>query len=226
MTIENLKERLNSGGKMSQQTTVQAAKKKGGELVKALLDLVILALLLAGAGFGGYFWGLHERLAPIQEVPPGTVGALPSNAVAAAPSPAVKTVTEPTKAASADPVASAPAKSGKMKYWISSSGEEYIGYSITAKVNGNAVDSFFGPGKNVDVTRYVKSGDNAVTFEAKALGDQYNKHDGDAKSILTLNLVKGSHVQEEFKPSDVLVTYKRNATESEDFNDTEHFSAK
>lgn len=204
---------------MSQQTTVQAAKKKGGELVKALLDLVILALLLAGAGFGGYFWGLHERLAPIQEVPPGTVGALPSSAVAAAP--AVQ-----TRPASADSAVSAPAKSGKMKYWISSSGEEYIGYSITAKVNGNAVDSFFGPGKNVDVTRYVKSGDNAVTFEAKALGDQYNKHDGDAKSILTLNLVKGSHVQEEFKPSDVLITYKRNATESEDFNDTEHFTAK
>jgi hypothetical protein len=72
----------------------------------------------------------------------------------------------------------------------------------------------------------VKSGDNAVTFEAKSLGEQYNKHDGDAKSILTLQLVKGSHVQDEFKSSDVLVTYKRNATESEDFNDTEHFSAK
>lgn len=212
---------------MSQQTAVQAAKKKGGELVKALLDLVILALLLAGAGFGGYFWGLHERLAPIQEVPPGTAGALPATAAAAPPSTApVKTVTEPTKTASADPVASAPAKNGKTKYWISSSGEEYIGYSITAKVNGNAVDSFFGPGKNVDVTRYVKSGDNAVTFEAKSLGEQYNKHDGDAKSILTLQLVKGSHVQDEFKSSDVLVTYKRNATESEDFNDTEHFSAK
>ncbi len=209
---------------MSQQTTVQAAKKKGGELVKALLDLVILVLLLAGAGFGGYFWGLHERLAPIQEVPPGTVGALPPSAAAATQAP-VKTVTE-SKSASADPIAPAAAKVSKTKYWISSSGEEYIGYSITAKVNGNAVDSFFGPGKNVDVTRYIKSGDNAVTFEAKALGEQYNKHNDDAKSILTLQVVKGSHVQEEFKPSDVLVTYKRNAAESEDFNDTEHFNAK
>ena len=209
---------------MSQSGAVQAAKKKGQELVKALLDLVILALLLAGAGFGGYFWGLHERLAPIQEVPPGTANALQPSAVAATPATPVKTVTEPSKAA--DPVAAAPAKTSKTKYWISSSGEEYIGYSITAKVNGNAVDSFFGPGKNVDVTRYVKSGDNAVTFEAKALGEQYNKHGGDASSILTLQLVKGAHVQEEFKPSDVLLTYKRNATESEDFNDTEHFTAK
>jgi len=210
---------------MSQQPALQAAKKKGQEFVKAMLDLVILALLLAGAGFGGYFWGLHERLAPIQEVPPGTANALQPAAVSAAPTPAppVKTVSEPK---TAEPVASAPAKTGKTKYWIASTGEEYIGYSITAKVNGNAVDSFFGPGKNVDVTRYVKPGDNAVTFEAKALGDQYNKHDGDANSVLTLQLVKGPHVQEEFKASDVLVTYKRNATESQDYNDTEHFSAK
>lgn len=200
---------------------VNAAKKKGQELVKALLDLVILALLLAGAGFGGYFWGLHERLAPIQEVPPGTANAIqPAGVAAAAP---VKTVTEPTKP---DSALAAPAKPGKMKYWISSSGEEYIGYSITAKVNGNAVDSFFGPGKNVDVTRYIKEGDNSVTFEAKALGEQYNKHDGDAKSILTLQLVRGPKVQEEFKSSDVITTYKRNATESEDFNDSVHFTAK
>jgi len=199
---------------------VNAAKKKGQELVKALLDLVILALLLAGAGFGGYFWGLHERLAPIQEVPPGTANAIQPTAVAAAP---IKTVTEPTRSESAS---AAPAKPGKMKYWITSSGEEYIGYSITAKVNGNAVDSFFGPGKNVDVTRYIKEGDNSVTFEAKALGDQYNKHDGDAKSILTLQLVKGPKMQEEFKSSDVITTYKRNATESEDFNDSVHFTAK
>ncbi|HIA55298.1 MAG TPA: hypothetical protein EYN91_24985 [Candidatus Melainabacteria bacterium] len=208
---------------MSQSGGVaQAAKKKGQELVKALLDLLILALLLAGAGFGGYFWGLHERLAPIQEVPPGTANALQPSAVAATPAP-VKTVTEPTKTnASAAP----PAKVSKTKYWITSSGEEYIGYSITAKINGNAVDSFFGPGKNVDITRYVTPGDNSLTFEAKALGEQYNKHDGDASSVLTLQLVKGPHVQEDFKPSDVLVTYKRNAAEKEDFNDSEHFTAK
>lgn len=205
---------------------VNAAKKKGQELVKALLDLVILALLLGGAGFGGYFWGLHERLAPIQEVPPGTANAIQPAAVSATPAPSaapIKTVTEPTRS---DSASAASAKPGKTKYWISSSGEEYIGYSITAKVNGNAVDSFFGPGKNVDVTRYIKEGDNSVTFEAKALGDQYNKHDGDAKSILTLQLVKGPKVQEEFKSSDVITTYKRNATESEDFNDSVHFTAK
>lgn len=205
---------------MSQQPKLQAAKQKGGELVKAMLDLVILVLLLAGAGFGGYFWGLHERLAPIQEVPPGT-----PNAVAASTVPVV-----PTKPATpfekAEVVEKPAVKTGKIKYWLASSGEEYIGYSITAKVNGSPVDSFFGPGKNVDVTRLVKSGDNEVTFEAKALGSQYNKHDGDAKSILTVQLVKGPHIQEEFKQSDVLVTYKRNATESEDFNNTEHFSAK
>lgn len=201
---------------------VQAAKKKGQEMVKALLDLVILALLLAGAGFGGYFWGLHERLAPIQEVPPGTANALQPSAVAATPAP-VKTVTEPTKTESAT---SAPAKSGKTKYWITSSGEDYIGYSITVKVNDNPVDSFFGPGKNVDVSRYVNAGNNEISFEAKALGKEYDKHKSDPNAVLTVQLVKGPHVQDEFKSSDVLVTYKRNASEKEDFNDSENFTAK
>lgn len=209
---------------MSQQTAVQAAKKKGQELVKAVLDLVILTLLLAGAGFGGYFWGLHERLAPIQEVPPGTANALPPSAASAAP---IRTVTE-TKTASETtdkPAAATPSKGGKVKYWLASSGEDYIGYSIKATVNDNQIDSFFGGGKSVDITRYITSGDNVVNFEAKELGKDYNKHKGDAKSVLTVQVIKGPHA-DDFKPADVLVTYKRNAAEEEDFNDTEHFNAK
>jgi hypothetical protein len=116
-------------------------------------------------------------------------------------------------------------KTGKVKFWVVSSGADYIGYSITVKINGTAVDSFFGGGKMIDLTQHVKSGDNKILFEAKALGEQYNKHKGDEKSVLTLQVVSGPQVvQDGFKKSDVLLTYKRNASETEDFNDTKHFT--
>ena len=121
-----------------------------------------------------------------------------------------------TKPASAKPKAS-------RKYWLSSSGVEYIGYSITVKVNGTAVDNFFGPGKNVDITRLVKKGTNTVVFDAKELGEQYNKHAGDDKAVLSVKIVSGPYIQENFSSKDVLLSYARNAAESETFNDTKTF---
>ncbi len=213
------------GGRMTDKPVVQAVKQKGNELVKAMLDLLILALLMGGSGFGGYFLGIHERLAPVQNVPPGTANALPPAAASSAPPATVK------KEAKAGEI---PVESGdkpkaaknKVKYWISSSGVDYTGYSITVKVNDTPVDNFFGPGKNVDITRFVKEGDNEVTFESKALGAQYNKHPGDASSILTVQLVSGPHVQENYESSAVVLSYARNASESDDVNDTKHFTAK
>jgi len=216
---------------MTQKPAVQAVKQKGNEFVKAMLDLLILALLMGGSGFGGYFWGIHERLAPVQDVPPGTANALP---------PLIAPAKHDSKHEKADGkvLASAgaakagahelPAASARtaLKYWISSSGVDYTGYSITVKVNDTPVDNFFGPGKTVDITRFVKSGDNEVAFEAKSLGAQYNKHSGDANAALTVQLVCGAHVQDDFKPSEVALTYTRNAAENEDFNDSKHFSAK
>lgn len=213
------------GGRMTDKPVVQAVKQKGNELVKAMLDLLILALLMGGSGFGGYFLGIHERLAPVQSVPPGTANALPPASASSAPPAAVK---KDAKAGDS-PVESADkakAANAKVKYWISSSGVDYTGYSITVKINDTPVDNFFGPGKNVDITRFVKEGDNEVTFESKALGAQYNKHPGDAASILTVQLVSGPHVQENYEPSAVVLSYARNASESDDVNDTKHFIAK
>lgn len=208
---------------MTQKPSLQGVKQKGNEMVKAMFDLLILGLLLGGAGFGGYFWGIHERLAPIQNVPPGTENALPASAVSVAP---IKTESKPTEVKGDDSAAEKSPPKSKAKYWIASSGVDYTGYSITVKVNDTPVDNFFGPGKSVDVTRFVNQGDNEVNFEAKSLGEQYNKHKGDAASTLTVQLVSGPHIQENFKPSDVVLSYKRNASESEDFNDTKHFTAK
>lgn len=211
---------------------------KKGDLVKGFLDLVILCLLLAAAGFGGYFWGLHERFAPVVDVPPGTPGAISresaqitpvqttgggatSTAAGSSGSPDSKPATEQKTPAAAPAVAQSSAK----KYWLTSQGADYdhTGYSITVKVNDVVVDNFFGPGKTVDVTRHVKPGDNVVEFEAKSLGEDYSKNSGDKSFALTVKLVSGPTVSENFKSSDELVTYSRNASEHKDFNDVRHF---
>jgi hypothetical protein len=203
---------------------------KGSDILKAFVDLIILVLLMVGSGFGGYWYGIHERLAPANSVAPGTPGALPATATTPPPAgataaPATTTTTAPpATATTAPPATTANPGSKKEKFWITSSGTDYTGYQIIVNVNDNPVDNFFGPGKTIDITRFVKHGDNKITFEAKEMGNKYNKHQGDAAAVLELQIVKGPQVSEEFKPSDVLVTYKRNASENEDFNDSRAFS--
>lgn len=217
-----------------------AQKSEGVNVLGALTDLLILVLLVGGAGFGGYYLGIHQQLAPVQKVPPGTIGALLPDWAQVGPfatkkaEPVSTGVTEDAKqpsqnvevatapAPASPPTSASPAKKQR-KYWISSSGVDYIGYSITVKVNGKPVDSFFGPGKNVDITRFVKKGTNTIVFDAKQLGEQYNKHSDDEKSTLVLQVVSGPYVQENFNSKDVLVSYTRNAAESEDFNDSKTF---
>lgn len=211
---------------------------KGPNFVGAIVDFLILVLLVGGAGLGGYYWGTIQRMAPVKGVPEGTAGALPAQTGANAgshepevqkeanagkaesnPSDKEKKETATTEKASS----SVPAIKGKNKYWICSSGSDYIGYSITVSVNGTPVDSFFGPGKTVDITRLVKDGENSVSFDAKEMGAKYNKHKDDKGSELILQVVSGPMIQESFKSADVLISYKRNAAESEDYSDTERF---
>jgi hypothetical protein len=204
---------------------------KGGDLFKALIDLVILALLMVGAGFGGYWYGVHERLAPVKSVAPGTPGAQPATAVSTAPvttpagTAAPVTMPNSTTPASTTATATAPtATPKKMKYWIASSGTDWVGYNITVNVNDKAVDSFFIANKIIDITKYVQHGENSISFQAKDMGDKYNKHKNDSKAQLKLQLVHGPAITEDFKPSDVILSYSRNAAESEDKNDTLSFT--
>ena len=206
------------------------SSRKPFNVLGALSDLLILALLVGGAGFGGYFLGIQQRLAPVVAVPPGTAGALPAQSASSPLTPALPPAktSESATAGSNQNTVSGKASAGekqtsKTKYWLSSSGDDYTGYSVTVSVNGTAIDNFFGPGKNVDVTRHVVAGDNTVLFEAKALGDQYNKHKGDEQAILTVQLVSGPQLREDFKPTDVLLGFSRNAAENQDFKDTQHF---
>jgi hypothetical protein len=217
---------------LTQKPTPSPSTKKGNSFLRAMGDLCILALLLIGAGFGGYFYGNHQQLAPLQKVPPGTAGAnqfMPPkeptdvSTNSAAHSNASKPETGASSPSSAAATPSSKAH-GKRKFWIASNGTDYIGYSITVKVNDTPVDNFFGPGKSVDITRLVKPGSNTVELDAKQLGDQYNKHSGDASAALVLHVVSGPSVSDNYKSSDVLLTYKRNATQTEDATDTLSFT--
>jgi hypothetical protein len=223
---------------MTQKMTTTPTGKKGNSFLRALGDLAILGLLLLGAGAGGYFWGIHQQLAPVEKVGAGTPGASTAGGSALPPpKSATKVVTQEsgendsttkpsktTEQASTSSTTSEEKNTGGHKYWISSSGADYTGYSITVKVNDNAVDNFFGPGKNVDITRLVKNGDNTVVFDAKELGEQYNKHIGDANSVLTLQVVSGPHVTDSYKKSDVLLGYSRTAAQTDDATATKTFT--
>jgi len=202
----------------------QKPQGKGSEFLKAMGDLVILGLMLTGAGFGGYFWGIHQRLAPVKEVAPGTPGAIvpaesTTSTTASAP-------IDDSQAANASPAAhpavAGGAKTGKHKYWLSSSGTKDVGSNITVKVNGDTVDNFFAPGKNVDVSSLIKKGDNTVEFDATQLSEGYNKHQDDATAVLKVQVVTGPYVQENFKDSDVLAKYSRSAVDSGEDSKTFH----
>jgi len=237
---------------MTQKPAVPPGKKSTLAVIKgAVLDLFVLALMLCAAVFGGYYWGTHQKLAVVELVPPGTPGA--REAVGGTKSPtnagnatATTTAASTTSAAStaetsstssspndanggstgaANSTAKAPAKhAGKTKYWLSSTGTRMIGYAIAVTVNGQPVDNFFAPGKQVDITDMVKKGKNTVAFDAKVLEDRFNQHKGDENAVMTVSIDSGSVIQESVKPSDVLLSYKRNAAETENYTDTKSFT--
>src|ERR1700733_3679540 len=127
------------------QNVTSSTGKKGNTFLRAIGDLVILCLLLAGSGFGGYFWGTHQQLAPIQKVPPGTPGAISANGASSIfPSKSDQAKSDQSKsdsqsnserASNSSDQSSSDKPHSKKKFWISSSGTDYTGYSITVKVN-------------------------------------------------------------------------------------------
>lgn len=227
-------------------------KPKRMNILGALGDFTILVLLIGGAGLAGYYVGINQRLAPVQYVFPGTPGAIPlsqvfesqqantvvidssKTAASAKPAdtstaPAHTTTPTPSNAAKAATPAKTASSSPKKqsKFWLTSSGvDNYNGYSITVKVNGETVDNFFGSGKTIDVTKFVKKGDNSLEFECKYLGDDYNKHKGEKNAALTVQLVTGPSIREDYPQSAVLLSCKRDATETQDFSEKRSFTSK
>jgi hypothetical protein len=233
-----------------QKSAAVPGKKSTLQVIKgALVDLFVLALLLAAAGFGGYFWGTHQKLAVVDLVPPGTPGAREAvNQIGATKAPEDAANVTASKATTASASSSGATKStdstadsgtssttssaaktpakhtGKLKYWVSSSGTRLIGYAIAVTVNGQPVDNFFAPGKQVDITDMIKKGKNSVDFDAKVLEDKFNQHKGDDSAVMTVSIDCGPAISENVKPADVLVSYKRNAAETENYTDQKSFT--
>lgn len=216
-----------------------ADKITGKTVLGAISDFLILSLLIGGAGFFGYYVGINQRLAPIQLVPPGTPFGKSLNEAGLGPEQKKSPTSEPkpanepgAAAASSEKPKSenggqektASVQSKKLKYWLSSGGADYCGCSITVKVNGTPVDAFFGPDKIIDVTKLVHHGDNSIAFEAKALGEQYNKHVGDAAYAVTVQLIKGPHIEENYEKENMIMTYSRTAADTADDNQVKHFT--
>jgi hypothetical protein len=216
---------------MTQKPVKSTIAKAGGGLLRALGDLFLLLLLLGAAGGAGYWFGTIQRMAPVQLVGPGTPGTKSEapNTVQAKPpagtkpEPAETEQPEESVTVAPTPVAAASKKHGK-KYWIASSGSDYIGYSIKVNVNDQDVDNFFAPGKAVDVTRMLKKGENTITFNAQELEEKFNAHKGDDSKKLILKLISGPTIQEDYKPSDVILSYQRNAAQTENDSQTLHFT--
>ena len=59
---------------MSPVDTSTTVKKKG-TIGATLRGIIIVILLVVGAGAGGYFFGTMQKFAPVQNVPAGTAGA-------------------------------------------------------------------------------------------------------------------------------------------------------
>lgn len=176
----------------------QTPKSSGaGAMAKGIL---IMFLLIIGAGAGGYFFGTYQKFAPVQNVPPGTPGAQSTGV----------TVSNPGSSQL------------KKKYWLHSYGYDHVGFSITVLVNGQEAGQFFSDNKDVEVTKFVKPGENTIQFKAKLLPSGMREHAGEAGYYLTLYLYSGNVVGQA-NGKDELLKYTRRANEFEDHDDTMTF---
>lgn len=183
------------------------AKQGSSDFKNTAKGVLILILLMVAAGTGGYFFGTYQKFAPIQSVPAGTPGALVPTTTSQTTTTASSTSGQPLK----------------KKYWIHSSGDQHVGYSITVAVNGQTVEKIYSPGRDVDITKYVKPGENQVTFQADVLPESMNEHKGQDGYYLVLAVASDNTISPSPRESDVLINYKRTAREASDnkaFNDT------
>lgn len=190
---------------MTASTNEQPQKPKngGGGAGAMAKGIFIMLLLIIGAGAGGYFFGTFQKFAPVEYVPPGTPGAQSSGV------------------ATAGGVNNAGGVL-KKKYWLYSYGNDHVGYNITVSINGQRAGQFNTDGREVDVTRFVKPGDNTINFDAAVLPDGMREHAGNSSYALTIHLYSGNVVGQSAGRDEIL-KYSRNAAEFDPHNDTMSF---
>ncbi len=120
-------------------------------------------------------------------------------------------------------------QSGNLKkwYWIHTKGWERAGYIVTVAINGQTVDKFSKPDVSVDVSKLVRLGKNSITYTAKSL--PLDQRSDTQSAYLTVELMETPKKENEkiedfkFENGDLLVDYRREVTDTEDFNDTKTF---
>jgi hypothetical protein len=166
--------------------------------------ILIMLLLIVGAGAGGYFFGTFQKFAPIEYVPLGTPGAQSGSAAAVGGG------------------GSGPSTALKKKYWLYSYGSDHVGYNITVSINGQKAAQFNTDGREVDVTRFVKQGENQINFDAAVLPEGMREHAGNSSYYLQVHLYSGNVVGQN-SGRDEILKYSRNAAEFDPHNDTMSF---
>ncbi len=156
-----------------------------------LQKIQIVFLLFVGVFFGGYFLGTQAQF-HLQE-DPKTLANIPGMSLLNPPV--------------------------KRSYWLHTKGTERSGYMTTVVVNGQLVGKCFKPDTNIDITKFMKPGNDIIAFSAKSLpADQH----GDAKSFLTIEVRSGERKDGEpnkFEGGLGITEYTRHATDVGDFND-------
>ncbi len=174
------------------------------------------------AGGAGYWFGTIQRMAPVEMVGPGTPGAkpaAPNTVTKAADNKPEATEEEQLKKLSLSRLCLLQVKSMERNSGSRQADLITLVIRLSVNVNDQDVDNFFAPGKAVDITRLLKKGDNSITFNAKELDEKFNAHKGDESKKLVLNLISGPTISENFKPADVVLSYQRNASQTD--NDTQ-----
>lgn len=177
----------------------------GGGAIATAKGMLILVLLIIASGAGGYFFGTYQKFAPVENVAPSSMSLNDQS-------------TSPGQGTTLS--LNAPG-SLKKKYWLHSSGDEHVGYAISVFVNGQMVDRIFTPNRDIDISKYVKPGENQVTFQAKVLPDGMREHKGNASYFLNISVKSGDAIGQ--SGAGELLNYRRNANEFEDYNDTLDF---
>ncbi len=208
---------------------------KRGNAAQGFLVIMVLLLATVGAGFG---IGYTQKFVPIEMVAPDTASTAPSSTASSSirhPSTVQPSTAPSLPAQSASATDSQIGNTGsganssstptslKRSYWIHTKGWDRAGYAINVFINNQSVGTFSTIDRLDDVTKLVKSGDNKIRFEAKALPEG-NRNDYTG-AFFTVSLNQGTKFSAKgYKDAQTLVEYTRKVTDTEDFDDNMDFS--
>ncbi|MBX9667656.1 MAG: hypothetical protein K2X93_08570 [Candidatus Obscuribacterales bacterium] len=167
---------------------------KRGNAAQGFLVIMVLLLATGGAGFG---IGYTQKFVPIEMVAPDTASTASSSITHPSTVQPSTAPSLPAQSSSATDSQICNTGSGanssstpislKKSYWIHTKGWDRAGYAINVFINNKSVGTFSTIDRLDDVTKLVKSGNNKIRFEAKALPESNRNDYTGAFFTVTLN---------------------------------------